>query len=109
MGAGDFRSPGRGYVAGESGILLKTEDGGETWTNVSSGSFNTLLSVSLASAGQHADVATGVLGTVATRSNSQRSILAYIHEHILTSIRDVSFAKSGGIGLACAGKGPGRA
>jgi len=101
----DFRSSREGYVAGESGILLKTEDGGETWTNVSSGSFNTLLSVSLASAGQHADVATGVLGTVATRSNGQWSILPDIHEHILTWIRDVSFAKSGGLGLACGGKG----
>ncbi len=62
----DFRNPREGYVAGESGILLKTEDGGETWTNVSSGSFNTLLSVSLAPAGQHIDMATGVLGTLAT-------------------------------------------
>jgi len=102
----DFRNPREGYVAGESGILLKTEDGGETWTNVSSGSFNTLLSVSLAaSTGQHADVATGVLGTVATRSNGQWSILPDIHEHILTWIRDVSFAKNGGLGLACGGKG----
>ena len=102
----DFRNPREGYVAGESGILLKTEDGGETWTNVSSGSFNTLLSVSLAaSTGQHADVATGVLGTVATSSNGQWSILPDIHEHILTWIRDVSFAKNGGLGLACGGKG----
>ena len=46
-----------------------------------------------------------MLGTVATSSNGQWSILPDIHEHILTWIRDVSFAKNGGLGLACGGKG----
>jgi photosystem II stability/assembly factor-like uncharacterized protein len=45
------------------------------------------------------------LGTVATSSTGQWGILPDIHEHILTWIRDVSFAKTGGFGLACGGKG----
>ena len=47
-----------GYIAGETGILLETKDGGDTWTNVPSGSFNTLLSVTaLASADSSAEIA----------------------------------------------------
>jgi photosystem II stability/assembly factor-like uncharacterized protein len=99
------RNAREAYVTGESGILLKTEDGGETWTNVSSGSFNTLLSVSLASSGQRSDVATGVLGTLATGSNGEWRNLPDVREHVLTWIRDVSFAKGGNFGLACGGKG----
>ncbi len=100
-----FRNPREGYITGESGILLRTDDGGETWTNVSSGSFNTLLSVTLPSAGQNADVATGVLGTLATANNGTWSLLPEVHEHVLTWLRDVSFAKDGSYGLACGGKG----
>ena len=98
-----FRNPREGYITGESGILLRTDDGGETWTNVSSGSFNTLLSVTLTSAGQ--SVATGVLGTLATANNGTWSLLPDVREHVLTWIRDVSFAKNSGFGLACGGKG----
>jgi photosystem II stability/assembly factor-like uncharacterized protein len=93
------------YVTGESGILLKTEDAGETWSNVSSGSFNTLLSVSLAPGGQHVDAATGVLGTLATSGDGQWRNLPEVRERVLTWIRDVSFAKGGSFGLACGGKG----
>ena len=96
------RNPREAYITGESGILLKTEDGGETWTNVSSGDFNTLLSITLTSGG---DVAVGVLGTLATDSGGQWTPRRDIREHVLTWIRDVSFAKNGGFGLACGGKG----
>lgn len=100
-----FRNPLEGYVAGESGILLKTDNGGETWTNVSSGSFNTLLTVTLAKNGKHENVAAGVLGTLATDENGTWRLLPDIREHILTWIRDVSFAKDSAFGLACGGKG----
>lgn len=99
-----FRNEREGYVTGESGILLTTTDGGETWTNVSSGSFNTLLSIAPARA-QHVSVATGVLGTLAVFDEGKWSILSEIREHVLTWIRDVSFARNGSFGLACGGKG----
>lgn len=99
-----FRNEREGYVTGESGILLTTADGGETWTNVSSGSFNTLLSIAPARI-HNVDVATGVLGTMAVFDGEKWSIIPEIREHVLTWIRDVSFAKSGGLGLACGGKG----
>jgi len=96
------RNAREAYVSGESGILLKTEDSGETWTNISSGSFNMLLSVALTPA---RDVAVGVLGTLATNSGGQWTPLRNVREHILTWIRDVSFAKNSEFGLACGGKG----
>lgn len=99
-----FRNTREGYVAGESGILLKTEDGGETWTNIPSGSFNTLLSVT-AGTGQGTEVATGVLGSLATTSSGKWSLLPDVREHVLTWLRDVSFAKNSGFGLVCGGKG----
>jgi photosystem II stability/assembly factor-like uncharacterized protein len=99
-----FRNEREGYVTGESGILLTTTDGGETWTNVSSGSFNILLSVVPARA-HHAAVATGVLGTMAVFDGEKWKNLPEIREHVLTWLRDVSFAKDGGFGLACGGKG----
>jgi len=100
-----FRNPREGYIGGESGILLKTEDGGETWTNVSSGSFNTLLSVVLPASDQATDIATGVLGTLAVPDDGKWSLLPDVREHVLTWLRDVSFAKDSGFGLACGGKG----
>ncbi|MGE0679696.1 MAG: WD40/YVTN/BNR-like repeat-containing protein [Candidatus Binatia bacterium] len=99
-----FRNEREGYVTGESGILLTTTDGGETWTNVSSGSFNILLSVVPARA-HHAAVATGVLGTMAVFDGEKWNNLPEIREHVLTWLRDVSFAKDSGFGLACGGKG----
>lgn len=98
-----FRNPREGYIGGESGILLKTEDGGETWTNISSGSFNTLLSVVLSASGQA--TATGVLGTLAVPNDGKWSLLPDVREHVLTWLRDASFAKNSGFGLACGGKG----
>ncbi len=99
----NFRNPREGYIAAESGILLKTEDGGETWTNVPSGSFNTLLSVLASPTGQ--DIATGILGTIALAQNGQWNLVQDVREHVLTWIRDASFAKDSGFGLACGGKG----
>lgn len=99
-----FRNEREGYVTGESGILLTTTDGGETWTNVSSGSFNTLLSI-VPAREQHADVATGILGTMAVFNGEKWNNLPEIRAHILTWLRDVSFAKNSGFGLACGGKG----
>jgi photosystem II stability/assembly factor-like uncharacterized protein len=99
----NFRNPREGYIAAESGILLKTEDGGETWTNVPSGSFNTLLSVLASPNGQ--DIATGILGTIALARNGQWNLVQDVREHVLTWIRDASFARDSGFGLACGGKG----
>jgi photosystem II stability/assembly factor-like uncharacterized protein len=99
-----FRNPQEGFVTGESGILLTTTDGGATWTNVSSGGFNTLLSIAPGGA-QHAAVATGILGTLTVLDGDKWNPLPDIREHILTWIRDVSFAKNSSFGLACGGKG----
>jgi photosystem II stability/assembly factor-like uncharacterized protein len=99
-----FRNEREGYVTGESGILLATTDGGGTWTNVSSGSFNMLLSIAPAQAG-HVDVATGILGTLAVFSGEKWNTLPEVREHVLTWLRDVSFAKNSTFGLACGGKG----
>ena len=98
-----FRDPLNGYIAGETGILLKTDNGGGTWTRDPIDGFNTLLSVT--STDQNTGVATGVLGTLATRSGGQWQILPDIREHVLTWLRDASFAKNSGFGLACGGKG----
>jgi photosystem II stability/assembly factor-like uncharacterized protein len=99
-----FRNEKEGYVTGESGILLTTADGGVTWTNVSSGGFNTLLSVAPAGA-RHAPIASGVLGTLAVFDGEKWSPLPDVREHVLTWLRDVDFAKESGFGLACGGKG----
>ncbi|MEW6298751.1 MAG: YCF48-related protein [Thermodesulfobacteriota bacterium] len=99
----NFRNPQEGYVAAESGILLKTEDGGQTWTNVPSGSFNTLLSVLVTPAGQ--GIATGILGTIAVAQDGQWTLIQDVRGHVLTWIRDASFAKDGRFGIAVGGKG----
>ncbi len=99
----NFRTPTEGYIAAESGILLKTEDGGQTWTNVPSGSFNTLLSVLVTPTGQ--GVATGILGTIAVADDGQWDLIQDVREHVLTWIRDASFAKDGRFGIAVGGKG----
>jgi photosystem II stability/assembly factor-like uncharacterized protein len=98
-----FQNPREGYIAGEAGILLKTNDGGVTWTRVPIDGFNTLLSVT--STEQNSGVATGVLGTLVTNSGGQWQVLPDIREHVLTWLRDASFAKGSGYGLACGGKG----
>src|SRR5262245_2317010 len=100
-----FQDPRNGYIAGETGILLKTDNGGETWTRVPIDGFNTLLSVTSSGTDQNTEVATGVLGTLVTNSGGQWRVLPDIREHILIWLRDASFAKSGGFGLACGGKG----
>ena len=99
-----FKNDKEGFVTGESGILLTTSDGGATWTNGSSGSFNTLLSITPAGA-QHGEVATGILGTMATFDGQKWSNSQDVREHVLTWLRDVDFSKESGFGLACGGKG----
>jgi len=99
-----FRNEREGYVTGESGILLTTSDGGATWTNVPSGSFNTLLSI-FPPGVQNVAVATGVLGTLATQEGDKWTVSPIVREHILTWLRDASFAKDSGFGLVCGGKG----
>lgn len=100
-----FRNPTEGYVTGESGILLHTVDAGETWTRIPSGSFNTLLSVLPAASGQGADMATGILGTLAREENGDWRLLEDVRTHVLTWIRDISIPGGASFGLACGGKG----
>lgn len=100
-----FRNPTEGYVTGESGILLHTVDAGETWTRIPSGSFNTLLSVLPAASGQGADMATGILGTLAREENGDWRLLQDVRTHVLTWIRDISIPGGASFGLACGGKG----
>ena len=101
----DFRNAQEGYVTGESGILLKTEDAGETWTNIPSGSFNTLLSISAAPSGYRSDVATGVLGTLSSGKSGSWQLNDEVRQNVLTWIRTTSFAADGRFGVACGGKG----
>ena len=102
-----FLDNDRGFVAAESGILLETVDGGATWTNVSSGSFNTLLSVTAVRRdGSSLTLASGVLGTVARKTDSGGwTFLSQVQERVLTWIRSTSFDKAGDFGVACGGKG----
>ena len=100
-----FRNPTEGYVTGESGILLHTTDAGETWTRIPSGSFNTLLSILPAPDGQGADIATGILGTLALGKGGNWQLLQEVRTQVLTWIRDTSMAQDGNFGLACGGKG----
>ena len=100
-----FRNPTEGYVTGESGILLHTSDAGETWIRIPSGSFNTLLSILPASHDQGADIATGILGTLAREEDGNWQLLQDVRTQVLTWIRDASIAKGGSFGLACGGKG----
>ena len=101
----DFRSAQEGYVTGESGTLLQTTDAGETWTNIPSGSFNTLLSVTAAPDNNRNDFATGVLGTLASATSDAWQLDENIRQDVLTWIRTASFAPDGQFGVACGGKG----
>ena len=101
----DFRSAQEGYVTGESGTLLQTTDAGETWTNIPSGSFNTLLSVTAAPDNNRSDFATGVLGTLASVSSDAWQLDDNVRQRVLTWIRTASFAADGQFGVACGGKG----
>jgi len=101
----DFRSAQEGYVTGESGTLLQTTDAGETWTNIPSGSFNTLLSVTAAPDNNRSDFATGVLGTLASATSDAWQLDENIRQDVLTWIRTASFAPDGQFGVACGGKG----
>ena len=101
----DFRSAQEGYVTGESGTLLQTTDAGETWTNIPSGSFNTLLSVTAAPDNNRSDFATGVLGTLASVTSDAWQLDENIRQDVLTWIRTASFAPDGQFGVACGGKG----
>lgn len=100
----DFRSAQEGYVTGESGTLLQTTDAGETWTNIPSGSFNTLLSVTAAPDDNRSDFATGVLGTLASVTSDAWQLDENIRQDVLTWIRTASFAPDGQFGVACGGK-----
>lgn len=101
----DFRSAQDGYVTGESGTLLQTTDAGETWTNIPSGSFNTLLSVTAAPDSSRSDFATGVLGTLASATSDSWQLDDNVRQDVLTWIRTASFAPDGQFGVACGGKG----
>ena len=101
----DFRNAQEGYVTGESGTLLQTTDAGETWTNIPSGSFNTLLSVTAAPDNNRNDFATGVLGTMASATSDAWQLDDDVRQHVLTWIRTASFAADGQFGVACGGKG----
>ncbi len=101
----DFRSAQEGYVTGESGTLLQTTDAGETWTNIPSGSFNTLLSVTAAPDNNRGDFATGVLGTLASATSDAWQLDENVRQDVLTWIRTASFAPDGQFGVACGGKG----
>lgn len=101
----DFRSAQEGYVTGESGTLLQTTDAGETWTNIPSGSFNTLLSVTAAPNNNRRDFATGVLGTLASVTSDAWQLDDNVRQRVLTWIRTASFAADGQFGVACGGKG----
>lgn len=101
----DFGNATEGYVTGESGTLLKTEDAGETWMNIPSGSFNTLLSVTAAPDDSRTDFATGVLGTLASLKSDTWQVDDDVRQHVLTWIRTASFAADGKFGVACGGKG----
>lgn len=101
----DFRSAQEGYVTGESGTLLQTTDAGETWTNIPSGSFNTLLSVTAAPDNNRSDFATGVLGTLASVTSDAWQLDDNVRQRVLTWIRTASFAADGQFGVACGGKG----
>ena len=101
----DFRNAQEGYVTGESGTLLQTTDAGETWTNIPSGSFNTLLSVTAAPNENRNDFATGVLGTIASATSDAWQLDEDVRQHVLTWIRTASFAPDGQFGVACGGKG----
>ncbi len=101
----DFRNGEEGYVTGESGTLLWTKDAGETWTNIPSGSFNTLLSVSTAAGSGGTDFATGILGTMAKVEGGAWVLDEEIRQEVLTWIRTASFSSDGNFGVACGGKG----
>ncbi len=101
----DFRNAQEGYVTGESGTLLQTTDAGGTWTNIPSGSFNTLLSVTAAPDENRSDFATGVLGTLASATSDAWQLDDAVRQHVLTWIRAASFASDGQFGVACGGRG----
>ncbi len=102
-----FLNPEEGYIAAETGILLETKDGGQTWTNVSKGQFNTLLSVTaLPINGDSLAFATGVLGTMARKGEGKKwRYLEEVRQEVHTWVRATSFDQNGEFGVACGGKG----
>jgi photosystem II stability/assembly factor-like uncharacterized protein len=102
-----FLNPKRGFVAAETGILLETSDGGQTWTNARTGRIDTLLSVTaVPKNGDSLAFASGVLGTIVRkRDEGKWEFLSDIRENVLTWIRSTSFDNEGLFGTACGGKG----
>ena len=63
--------PDTGTIVGESGLILRTTDGGQTWVSQVSGATETLLAVTMTAADQA--TAVGQLGTILTTTDGGAS------------------------------------
>ncbi len=98
-----FTTPKDGMMVGAGGFILGTSDAGEHWQVIKTGTQNTLFSIALA--GDHAGVATGVLGTLVRSQNDAWRVDPQIAEHVFTWLRTVRFAPNGTFGMVAAGSG----
>jgi photosystem II stability/assembly factor-like uncharacterized protein len=79
-----FPSPTTGYIAGWSGTILKTTDGGQNWSRQTSGSYNVLHSIAFVS--ESTGYIAGEYGTILKTTDGGASWLDKspgINEHLL--------------------------
>lgn len=100
---GVFATPKDGFVAGAGGFILGTNDGGQHWHVMKTGTQNTLFSLALS--GAHAGVSTGILGTLVKDRNDNWTVDPQVAERVFTWLRTIKFAPNGNFGLVAAGSG----
>jgi photosystem II stability/assembly factor-like uncharacterized protein len=95
-----FADERRGYIAGEKGIILRTDDGGATWKDVESGVSSNLFSVAVASAEDV--VVAGDQGRILRSKDSGEN---WEIQPTITSVPLFSVAYRGGMNMWVAGRG----
>jgi photosystem II stability/assembly factor-like uncharacterized protein len=95
-----FANAARGFVVGAKGIILRTDDGGETWKGLESGFNSNLFAVA---AGSHDDViAAGDQGRIIHSADGGAT---WQGQPSITSSTLFSVAYRGGFNVWVAGKG----
>jgi photosystem II stability/assembly factor-like uncharacterized protein len=95
-----FADPQRGYIVGEKGIILRTDDGGLTWKDQESGVTSNLFSVAVAT--RDDALASGDQGRVIRTKDGG---LTWEAQPTITSVPLFSVAYRGGTDAWVAGRG----
>lgn len=98
-----WTSPQTGYIASTGGLVLATNDGGQTWQAMRTGSHNSLFAIGAAAG--HPAVVTGVLGTLIHQKGNSWKVERDISSRIFTWLRSVEFSPHGSLGIITGGTG----